>query len=477
MEGKEKTICIVGAGFSGLCTAIKIKKKLPNYSITIYDTNADFGGTWLVNTYPGCACDIPSHLYSFSFEPNPSWSSQYPSQVEILTYMKTLARKYSLYENAKFRHEVKQLEWLEETMKWKASVLDSQSKQLHSLCYDFVFCGTGEYHIPKTPEIFNSFQGSMMHSAEWQPQVELEGKTVAVVGSGASAIQIIPNIASQVGKLLSYQRTPPWVIGRLQFNFAPLVQWAFAKIPGMRRFYRNSIYLANEIQYPVFQIQGFLSHIARPIAVLLGKLHLRRQVSNRHLRAKLLPNYSFGCNRVCLSSDYYPALTRENVEVIRDDIIQVTHDSIVTKDRREKIDVLILATGFDIHEYFGPMEIVGRKGENILRKWKVDKPSIYLGIASHLMPNLFFIHGPGVSLNEIERRGASAISVKESVEKAYMLRHQRDMKNTVWSSNDCGSYYANSQNVITIVYPRSQIDYWLRTLKFNPDNFEFLMQH
>ncbi|CAL8099150.1 unnamed protein product [Orchesella dallaii] len=411
-------------------------------------------------------------------------------------YMKTLAQKYNLYARARFRHEVKQLEWLEESMKWEVNVLDSKTNQRHSLRYDFVFCGTGEYHLPNSPGIFSSFKGSMMHSAEWNPEFQLEGKTVAVVGSGASAIQIIPSIAQQVGKLLSYQRTPAWVISRLQFNIAPWVQWAFATIPGMRRLYRTSIYLANEIQYPAFQIQGLLSHVARPIAILLGKLHLRRQVSNSDLRAKLLPNYSLGCNRVCLSNEYYPALMRDNVEVIRDDIIQVTQDSIVTKDRRDKIDVLILATGFRIHEYFGPMEIVGRKGENILRKWKVDGPSIYLGIVSHLMPNLFFIHGPGVDLghntglftiecqvnwilqmvNEMEGKGASAVSVKESVEQAYMLRHQRDMKNTIWSSNDCGSYYANSQGLITIVYPRSQIDYWLRTLKFNPDNFEFLMR-
>lgn len=182
----------------------------------------------------------------------------------------------------------------------------------------------------------------MMHTAEWKPEVELEGKIVGIVGSGASAIQIIPEIQEKVGKLISFQRTPPWIVGRRQFSYPNCVKWAFANVPGLRKVYRTGIYLAHEIQYPAFQIKGLICKIARPIGMLLAYWNLRRQVKNTSLREKLTPNSKFGCNRVCLSSDYYPALGQNNVEVVKGPVLEVTRDSIKTEGREDKIDVNIL---------------------------------------------------------------------------------------------------------------------------------------
>ncbi|OXA64691.1 Baeyer-Villiger monooxygenase [Folsomia candida] len=451
-------ICIIGAGFSGMAAAIQIRKQLGLTDFVMFDENEDVGGTWLVNKYPGCACDVASHLYSFSFEPNTDWSQQYSSQPEILRYLQKVAKKHDLYRNIKFNHKVNKLTWEENISKWRVVVYNKRSKMESEVIFDVIISGIGSLRIPNIPDEFATFKGTRMHSAEWDTSVKLEGKSVAIVGSGASAVQIIPSIAKKVERLVVYQRHPAWVVPRMQFKIPEFLKWSFESLPGVRGLYRSYIFLNHEFVYPAFK-QGSLF---QKIGKILSEFFVNHQLGhNPELMEKVKPNYEFGCKRITPSNIYYPALALPHVEVVRREITKVKENSIVTEDgKEEKVDVLILATGFNVQDFFFPLEIKVKNGVDLMQLWKKEGPAAYKGICCSAAPNLFHLLGPNSSLGhnsvvfllecqvdyvvqiirELMEREASVVCVKESVEGNYMAQLLKAMEGTVWASG-CGSWY------------------------------------
>ncbi|ODM93451.1 Baeyer-Villiger monooxygenase [Orchesella cincta] len=484
-------IAIIGAGFSGLCSAIQLRKQLNLDSFTIFDENQDVGGTWLVNTYPGCACDVPSHLYSYSFEPNPYWSKTYSGQEEILEYLRNVAKKYEIYPNIKFQHRVTSTEWDDKISKWHVTVLDKTSDREETHVFDILISSIGGLRVPNYPQQFEAFEGSKMHSAVWDSSIELKDKVVAIVGSGASAVQIIPEIADKVKKLLVYQRNAAWVVPKMQFPFSSYTKWAFANVPGVMWGLRNLIFWSNELNISAFRVNTIMGKLS----VKLGNYQLNRQVPDPVLREKLTPKYAFGCKRVTPSNEYYPTLCKPNVSVITSKITDVTKDSITNEDGTcEKPDVLILATGFRVQDFFAPLNITSKGGEDLLKKWKKEGPCAYMGIACHSTPNAFFILGPNTGLghnsivfsievqcqwvvkviSEMSKRNARMVAVKKSAEDEYMASIMESMKTTVWGTYDCGSWYADHRGVITALWPESLISYYNRTKDVDFSHIDFV---
>ncbi|OXA47564.1 baeyer-Villiger monooxygenase [Folsomia candida] len=483
-------ICIIGAGFSGIAAGVQLKKQLNIDDYVIFDENEDVGGTWLVNKYPGCACDVASHLYSYSFEPNPDWSWAYSPQQEIWRYLQRVAKKHDLYKNMKFSHKVNKVAWDETINKWRLVVTNTVTNDKAELIFDLIISGIGGLRVPHTPEEFKAFTGTRIHSAEWDTSVKLEDKTVAVIGSGASAVQIIPNIVKKVKKLIVYQRHPAWVLPRMQFQVPDWLKWAFASVPGLREMYRSFIFLSNELAYPTF-IQGSLM---QKLGAKLGDHYLNRKFAdNPALLEKVRPNYELGCKRITPSNEYYPALAHPNVEVVRDKITKVGTNSITTENGDEKkIDVLILATGFKVQEFFSPLEIRVKGGMDLMELWREKGPSAYMGICSSVAPNWFMLLGPNTGLGhnsiiftiecqlnyvlqvikEMIERDSKVVCVKEFIEQGYMVEMMEDMKPMVWGTG-CASWYADSRGVVTALSPYTLMTCWRHTRTLNENDFNF----
>ncbi|KAI8865911.1 FAD/NAD(P)-binding domain-containing protein, partial [Ramicandelaber brevisporus] len=290
------------AGFSGVCAAVQLKEQLGITDFVVFELLPDLGGTWLANSYPGAACDVPSHMYSYSFNLNPDWSEKYSSQREIFQYIKDTAAKFDVYKNIRFNTAVLKVEWsakdghwLVHTQRQQTSHHPTQPVELHT--FDIVFSGIGALRVPAKPAIFDAFQGEKMHSAEWNHAVDLANKTVAVVGTGASAIQIIPSIQPRVRELITFQRTPTWIMPRNSNKYSDLIKMLFRFVPVVQWLYRCYLYLLSEFMLLAFFKNSLVSYIAP----LLGKLHLRRQIGDKALRDKLLPRYPLGCKRVVVS--------------------------------------------------------------------------------------------------------------------------------------------------------------------------------
>ncbi|CAL8069130.1 unnamed protein product [Orchesella dallaii] len=487
----NRSFSLLITSFSGVCVAVQLRKQLNIESYTVFDENRDVGGTWLVNTYPGCACDIPSHLYSYSFEPNPNWSKVYSGQEEIWEYLRNVAKKYDVYANIKFNHRVISAEWDEKIGKWLVKVLDKPNNKEEIYIFDILISSAGALRVPNYPQQFEAFEGPKMHSAVWDSSIELKDKVVAIVGSGASAVQIIPEIVDKVKQLVVYQRNAAWVIPRTQFPFSSYTKWAFANIPGVQWSLRNLIFWSNEMYISAFGINTIMGKIA----VMLGNYQLNRQVSDPELREKLTPKYPLGCKRVTPSNEYYPALGKPNVTLITSKITDVTKDSITNEDGTcVQPDVLILATGFKVQDFFAPLNITSKGGEDLLKKWKKEGPCAYMGIACHSTPNAFFILGPNTGLGhnsivftiecqvnwmikvieEMSKRNASVVSIKKSAEDEYMDSILTSMKTTVWGTYDCGSWYADHRGVITALWPESLVSYYNRTKDVNFSHMEFM---
>jgi len=418
------------------------------------------------------------------------WTKAYSGQEEIWQYLRSVTRKYDLYPKIKLRHKLLRGEWDEKINKWHVIILDLKTGKEFTQVFDMVISGIGGLRVPNHPEQFDSFTGPKMHSAEWDHSIELKDKVVAVVGSGASAVQIIPNIVDKVKKLISFQRNAAWVTPRLQVEFPSVVKWTFAYVPGVQWTLRQLIFWTNEMRFPAFQADSLLSGVA----MKLGKFHLNRQIKDPELKEKLTPKYKFGCKRITPSEVYYPALARNNATVITSKITEVTHDTIVTADgTRVKPDVLILATGFKVQDYFAPAEIIGKGGVDVLQKWKKETPTAYCGIVTHLGPNGFFILGPNTALGhntiilsietqvqwiietikEMRRRNAKTVTVKKSAEDEYMDNIQQSMKSTVWGVEPCGSWYANDKGVVTALWPESLVSYYNRIKNVDFDQLTF----
>jgi cation diffusion facilitator CzcD-associated flavoprotein CzcO len=483
MSGTPKTwdVAIVGAGFSGLGMAIQLKKA-GRHDFVVLEGADDVGGTWRENTYPGCACDIPSHLYSYSFEPNPRWTRQYPRQQEIWDYLRRCAHKYGITPHIRFRTKMVSAEYDDATSTWHLTTEHGETISARA-----VVGALGPLHHPSIPDLpgLDRFAGKKFHSAEWDHDYDLSGKRVAVIGTGASAIQFIPQIAPKIAKLHIFQRTPPWVIGKPDREITAFERALFRAFPPAQRAFRNLIYWRQE-----FFALGFVVNprLMRGIE-RLAKRHLRRSVPDRELRRAVTPDYVIGCKRILISNDYYPTLCRPNVSLTTSAIREVRPHSIVTADGTEhEVDAIILGTGFHVVDALTNQPIVGANGLKISDAW-ADGPKAYHGITVSGFPNLFLLVGPNTGLGHnsivfmIETQirhvlrcldaldGGRSISVREDAQRQYNEHIQSKLANTVWHTG-CKSWYLTDDGRNHTLWPGFTFSYWWRTRSPKMSDYE-----
>jgi cation diffusion facilitator CzcD-associated flavoprotein CzcO len=481
---------IVGAGFSGLAAGIQLRRNGIT-DFVILEKGSGVGGTWRENTYPGAACDVPSHLYSYSFEPNPRWSRSFGGQAEILAYLEHCADKYRMRGHIRFGMTVEEARFDDSTGCWHVTAVHAKGTSVErreQLTARALLLGNGALHIPSLPDIAGlaTFEGEMFHSARWNHGYDLRGKRVAVIGTGASAIQFVPQIATQVGRLDLYQRTPPWIVPKRDRETSELEKWAYAHVPGAHWLRRTGLYWLMESR-----VIGFAyAPIVNELAEKLVRRHLERSVRDPQVRAKLTPSYRLGCKRVLLSNDYYPAVQRDNVDVITDRIAEITPRGVRTSDGVEReVDAIICGTGFRVSEYLSSIRIVGREGAELNDVWRASLRN-YLGITVSGFPNMFLLMGPNTGLGhnsmifmieaqaryaaralcELVDRDLAFIDVKPSVEAAFRSELAARMKNTVWTTG-CQSWYQTPDGDV-FLWPAATFDYWWRTRRVDIADFD-----
>lgn len=482
MTVERATVVIVGSGFAGLCMAIKLQEAGIDDYVILERADA-IGGTWRDNHYPGCACDVPAHLYSFSFFPNPDWSRTYAPQPEIRAYIERCAAHYQLHKKVRFSAEVNAAELDERAATWTVRTSDGRA-----FVGDFLVAAIGGLSRPTLPNIpgLERFAGRTWHSATWDHDAPLDGKTVAVIGTGASAIQFVPQIAPRVGQLHLFQRTPPWILPRQEQVFSDRMKRVFRRVPGARAAHRARLYAGHELRALPFTIRPKLLEWMQPMALR----YLHAQVTDPVLRAKLTPDYVMGCKRILISNDYYPALTRPDVEVVTDGIREITRDGVVTIDGRErKVDSIIYGTGFDVHDYIGGMRVLGRGGADLGEQWRHD-PEAYLGTMAAGFPNLFTLVGPNTGLGHnsiifmiecqvrlvmsclraMRERDVVTIEPRPEVVRTFNDEMQRRLGGTVWSTG-CKSWYVNAAGKNTTLWPGFTVEFAARTARMRPGDY------
>lgn len=469
----ELAAIIVGAGFSGLCAGIELRKAgIENF--VILEKAGGVGGTWRDNTYPGAACDIPSHLYSFSFEPNPTWSRAYGGQPEILAYLEHCATKYGLRPHLRLHTRVIGADYDETTQRWTVAVDNGRPLVARSL-----ILGNGALHLPAIPDLpgLATFAGRTFHSARWDHTHDLRGKRVAVIGTGASTIQFVPKIAPEVAQLDVYQRTPPWIVPKADRPIGERERWILEHVPGAHWLRRTGLYWLFESRVLGFAFAPKINQLAERLVVK----NLAKQVPDPALRAKLTPSYRLGCKRVLISNDYYPALQRDNVELITDAIAAIEPGGVRAKDGTlREVDTLIFGTGFRVVDYVASMRIVGREGQELSAVWQ-DSVRNYLGINVSGFPNLFLLMGPNTGLGHnsmifmieaqtryivdalraMRSRDLGSLEVRPEVELAFRAELAEKLAGTVWTSG-CNSWYMAPDGDV-LLWPGFTFDYWRRT--------------
>jgi cation diffusion facilitator CzcD-associated flavoprotein CzcO len=479
---------VIGTGFSGLGMAIQLTKD-GREDFVVLEKAADVGGTWRDNTYPGCACDIQSHMYSFSFEQNPRWSRSFSPQPEIWQYLRDVTDRYGLRRHIRFGVEVTGARWDADEHRWHIST--SSADGAGDYTARFLVSGIGGLHIPNVPKLpgVERFRGKAFHSARWDHDYDLTGKRVAVVGTGASAIQFIPRIQPDVAKLTVFQRTPPWIMPKPDYAIPDWVKTLFRMVPGTQRLYRDAIYWLLEARAVGFNGKPGLMKLASRIA----KAHMHKAVKDPELRRKLTPDYVMGCKRVLIANDYYPALTQDNVEVNTDGIREVTEHGVVDENGVEhEVDAIIYGTGFHVTDAFDYLDITGLDGRDLSKDWRDNGIQTHLGITVAGYPNLFFLLGPNTALGHnsvvfmiesqiryvsqamalVEQRGAQALDTRESAQAQFQSDMQRKLVNGVWTQGGCKSWYLDSRGVNRTIWPGFTWRYWLRTRKLEAEDFE-----
>ncbi|CAA0103924.1 Baeyer-Villiger monooxygenase [Zhongshania aliphaticivorans] len=476
-------ILIVGTGFAGLGMAIRLKEMgIENF--VIIERASDVGGTWRDNRYPGAACDVPSHLYSFSFEPNANWSRVYPSQPELETYLQNIADKWQIRSHIRFNHTLNEARYDDISGEWRVKTTGGD------FLSRFVISGNGGLAEPKLPDIpgVTSFAGHHFHSAQWDHDYSLAGKRVAVIGSGASAIQFVPKIAGVPAKLSVFQRTPNWIIPRHDRAYSRLEKWAFKHLPFARKLLRAKIYLQNETRVLGMVLHPSLMNLFRRSATN----HMKRQVADSRLWPKLIPNFPIGCKRILVSNDWYPALQKPNVELVTEGIKEIREHSIVTNDNIEKpLDCIIFGTGFYATDNPIASMIYGRQGQQLSTVWKNGEEA-YLGATVHGFPNFFFIVGPNVTLGhssmvymiETQVQAISRIlqanketktdtvEVKLEVQNAYNAELQKRLGGSIWATG-CDSWYKHRSGKITQLWPGFTFNFRKRNKDFKASDYIF----
>ncbi|CAO3638385.1 unnamed protein product [Mucor fragilis] len=495
----QPTVAVIGTGFSGLCAAIQVKKQL-GIKAQVYELSADVGGTWHDNTYPGCACDIPSPLYSFSFELNPDWSHHYSPQGEIYQYLRSVARKYKIYEQTKFNTEVIRIDWMHEKQVWKVDSRSTDTTQPQPIAteyYDYVFAGLGPLRVPNIPPQFKGFTGEIVHTALWDASIDFKDKTVAVVGSGASAIQAIPELRRVAKHLVSYQRTPAWIAPRDQFAYPRVTKFLLRHIPFLMRIFRNTIFFQHELYYSGFGFHGtFIGRLVQRLFEKLTAFRLKR-AGRPDLIPVLTPSFPPGCKRIAKSENYLEALAKPNVTVVPRAVKDAQGNVLIDSEgNAQQADVLVLATGFDVQGFLGNLEINGRDNTSLRDKWENNYPDTYKAATIHGFPNFFLLLGAGVGLGHnsvvtvIEcqvqyaircmkhalKNNIAAMEPKLAAQNAYTANLKRKFKGTVWKSG-CSSWYLNKDGDVYGLWPSTVTMFWWKTLNPGYRNFIEYKRH
>ena len=476
-------VAIVGAGFSGLGMAIRLKQAGID-DFVVLERAGDLGGTWRDNTYPGCQCDVESNLYSFSFAPNPNWSRLFPLQQEIWDYLERCADRYRLRPHLRFDEDVTGAEWDQAGKRWKVTTRGGE------LTATYLVGAVGGLSDPKLPDLpgLDEFEGACFHSARWPASLDLRGKRVAVVGTGASAVQIVPRIQPQVEKLYVVQRTPTWIMPHRDRPVRPIAKAAYRVLPWLQQSVRAAVYWWRESF-----VAAFMRPRAGSLAERLALHHLEKQVADPELRARLTPQYAIGCKRIVISNDFYPALQEPNAELLTGGLKALQRRSLVMADGTEReVDVVILATGFLITDLPFAHHVRGREGVVLADRWK-GSPQAYRGTTVAGFPNLFLLLGPNTGLGHtsvvimieaqikyvigalahLRRTRRSVLDVRPEAEDAYNRDLQERLKDTVWNSGGCKSWYLDESGRNAVIWPGMTWRYIRLMRTFDPPAYSF----
>ena len=467
-------VIIVGAGIAGIAMAMELQRT--GQTFVVLEKGDEIGGTWRDNRYPGVACDVPSHLYSFANEPNPYWSHTYASGDEIQDYLLSVVEKHDLRRHIMFDAWVAGARYEESNGHWEVTYRPQDSHSM-TLTSRGLVLGVGLLHLPNVPMIegLQHFAGEVIHTAAWPRETSMFGRRVGVIGTGASAVQCIPPLAQDATHLSVFQRTPSWVLPRHNTEYSEATIDRFRRHPGLMKAHRTSWRVKTDARSVAFDSHPKLLEMASKKALA----HLHNQVKDPQLREKLTPTYTMGCKRVLTSDDYYPALVRQDVTLVTDEVIAATPDGLVTADGAfHQLDVIVLATGFDPAGSYRHLDIVGALGRSLADEW-ADGVRTYLGIALADFPNLFLLHGPNTALGhtsviamieaqvghvsallaERDRRGAASIRVRPELVDAFTRQVQERSERSVWLTGGCHSWYLDADGVNRTVWPGSLRDY------------------
>jgi cation diffusion facilitator CzcD-associated flavoprotein CzcO len=472
---------VVGSGFAGIGAAIKLKES-GRHDFVILEKADDLGGTWRDNTYPGAACDVQSHLYSFSFAPNPGWSRMFSPQEEIWQYLRDCAQRYGVTPHIRYRQRVTGAHFDEEAGVWRVEV-----DGVERWTADALVMGVGALHEPRIPDLAGAsdFAGPAFHSAHWRHDVDLTGARVAVVGTGASAVQFVPEIADRVAHLDVYQRTPPWVIPRGDRPISDRERMMFSRHPAAQRLARHAVYWTREVS-----VLGFaLSPRLMKGVEWLARRHIARQVTDPEVAAKVTPGYQIGCKRILISNDWYPTLQRDHVDLVADPVIRLTRTGVVAADGAERpADVVVYGTGFVVSGNLTRIAVTGRGGRSLRQEWERDGENAYLGMTVHGFPNLFLLIGPNTGLGHssmifmieaqlahllqaldlLDRTGY--VEVRADVQREFAREVQGALDHTVWNSG-CASWYLDRHGRNVAIWPGFSWSFRLRTRRLRRSDY------
>jgi cation diffusion facilitator CzcD-associated flavoprotein CzcO len=479
---RDVGVAIIGSGFAGLGMAIALKRRGES-DFVVLERAGDVGGTWRDNTYPGAACDVQSNLYSFSFAPNPDWGRSYSEQPEIQAYLQATADRFDVRRHCVFGADVTSARWDDAAQRWLVSTAagDFRARVLVS--------AAGALADPTYPDIpgLDSFSGTVMHSARWDADHDLTGERVAVIGTGASAIQVVPAIQPIVGSIAVYQRTPAWVVPRTDHPVKPVMRRLYRFVPGLQKGIRAALYLLREfLVIGMAKQRRFLKPVGR-----LAKAHLHRQVRDPKLRAALTPDYTIGCKRILISNDYFPAIAAPNAELVTAGIAEIRPHSIITKDGVERpTDTIVLATGFHVTDLPIAGKICGRGGRSLADVWSDGMVSNRSATVAGF-PNLFLLVGPNVgvghtsmvymiesqvayvddALRTMDAEGLAVLETTPQAQEAYRELIAAKSKGTVWLAGGCASWYLDEHGHNTTLWPDFTFRFRKLTKKLDRENY------
>ena len=476
-------VAVIGSGFAGIGSAVRLKEQGIE-DFVVLERADGVGGTWRDNTYPGCACDVPSHLYSFSFAPNPDWTHVYGRQPEIRAYLEKVTDDFGVRPHLHLGTDLVAGVWDDRALLWRLET------NRGSFTADVVISGCGGLVEPALPDVpgVETFEGEAFHSARWNHDVDLRGKRVAVIGTGASAIQFVPAIQPEVGHLTLFQRTPPWIVPRLDWKYPEAQKALLRTVPGALKANRLRQYWFREWNLLSFTGKGKL----RAVAEKEARKHLEKQVPDPDLRVKLTPDYAIGCKRVLVSNDYYPALVQPNVSVVTTGITEVRPHSVVDGNGDEhEVDVIVYGTGFHVMDIPVAHRLTGRDGRTLAEEWAKTGAEAHRGTTVAGFPNLFLLLGPNTALGHssvvfmieaqigyvvealdaLRKYGARALEVRRSAQDRYNAELQAQLDTTVWNQGGCRAWYRNADGKNFTLWPTHTFTFKKQMSRFDGEAY------